>query len=216
MKNIKTVEDIFIWIDKNITIKEEDKNVYSVKDILRKKSGNSHSIANLTVDLLSSINIKGNKLVMIEYNDTCFTKNSLNSNNKASNETSTSGPPFIHTIVYYKYNNKIYWIENVWEEAKGINGPFNNEEDMYNNIRHLFYKPYVINSIAFIKIDNKNNKSISLNDYIKEAINVSNIKNKWLLLETAKVINPSVISHNLNSSQKSLAQFNRDGHSLLK
>lgn len=213
MKNIKTVEDIFIWNDKNITIKEEDKNVYSVKDILRKKSGNSHSIANLTVDLLSSINIKGNKLVIIEYNDT-ISINSLD-NSETYTKTSTSSP-FIHTIVYYKYNNKIYWIENVWGEAKGINGPFNNEEDMYDNIRRLFYKPYVINSIAFIKIDNKNNKSISLNDYIKEAINVSNIKNKRALLETAKKINIMVASHNLNSSQKSLAQFNRDGHSLLK
>lgn len=208
MKNIKTVEDIFIWIDKNITIKEEDKNVYSVKDILRKKSGNSHSIANLTVDLLSSINIKGNKLVIIDYDD-ITSINSLD-NNETDTETSTRSP-FIHTIVYYKYNNKIYWIENVWGEAKGINGPFNNEEDMYDNIRRLYYHIYyTIYNIAFIKIDNKINKSISLDNYVKEAINVSNIKNKRALLETAKVINTTVISHNLNKSPNALAQFNRD------
>ena len=81
-----------------------------------------------------------------------------------------------NTIVYYMKGGKYYWIENCIEKAIGINGPYNNldelEMDVEKNFEFIDKKK---NKLDFIPIYVIFSKPLSLDQYIKSIIRVEEV-----------------------------------------
>lgn len=115
----KNPQDISKWMQSNIRYSNFTK-LKSSQEVLDTKCGDCHSQCNLLIKLLRQLDIHGNKLFFIEYND-----------NESSNAMT-------HTLVWYRDDSKkVYWIENAWGGMKGVHGPYNSLSDLKQEIINI-------------------------------------------------------------------------------
>ena len=72
------------------------------------------------------------------------------------------------TCVYYTEKGKIYWIENVLDDAIGINGPYNSVDGLEEEIQKKFdYVNKEKDHLDFVPVYVKFHKPVTLDEYIK-------------------------------------------------
>lgn len=154
IKNINTPEELFDFMNKNITYgylgnnnkvyKENDPNfdkdwieeyiLESVDDILKTKVGNCWDQAEFEREWFEEHNYEYKTIyeqVMVDYNN----------------------PYPTHTFLIYKKNDKWYWFENAWESEKGIH-----EFNSLNDLLSCEYKRYINMLRTYDIKDNEINK----------------------------------------------------------
>ncbi len=82
-----------------------------------------------------------------------------------------------HSTTVIQYNDKWYWIESAWSNLKGVYGPYDTLEEIYQFIRETIYsdKPfYPCYWTVKDDISNMfNDEDICYNKYFIEALNIS-------------------------------------------
>ena len=145
-----TDEELMQWLEENITPCEFTTLMTPV-EVEKQLVGSSHDQAQF---ILAKMPYKynANAILVLE-------KNIDNKIVKAN------------TIVVYRKNDKYYWIENCIENAVGINGPYNDLEDLENDVSKKFeYINKDKDILDFIPIYVSFDKSVNLEEYIKNII----------------------------------------------
>ena len=75
-----------------------------------------------------------------------------------------------NTIVYYTKGGKIYWIENCIDKAIGINGPYDNIDDLETDVEKKYELLDKKNKLDFIPIYGYFDKPVSIDKYINSII----------------------------------------------
>lgn len=75
-----------------------------------------------------------------------------------------------NTIVYYTKGGKIYWIENCIDKAIGINGPYDNIDDLETDVEKKYELLDKKNKLDFIPIYVYFDKPVSIDKYINSII----------------------------------------------
>lgn len=182
--DISSVKDVNLFMSNNIKYSNFTK-LLSAKEVLNNKKGDCHSQCNLEIYLLNKLNIHGNKLFFIEYN---------------GNESTNA---MTHTLVWYKANNKIYWIENAWENMRGIHGPYDSISNLKDEIVNIHnkmpsskrYPKLKFASISYDKI------GCSLSEYVSNNLNKENIATESMTSDIDKNYEPK--------GTKSLSSFTK-------
>lgn len=97
----ETPQELQSWMKANISYAEFTK-LMSPEEVMTKKRGSCHDQAMFAYSCLKKMGYKPKLLFFITY---------------------ANGNPvgdMTHTLCYYEESNKIYWIENAWDGAKGI------------------------------------------------------------------------------------------------
>lgn len=97
----ETPQELQSWMKTNISYAEFTK-LMSPEEVMTKKRGSCHDQAMFAYSCLKKMGYKPKLLFFITY---------------------ANGNPvgdMTHTLCYYEESDKIYWIENAWEGAKGI------------------------------------------------------------------------------------------------
>lgn len=116
--DIKTVEQLHIWMSNNIEYEQHDRTgVYSYEEVLKNKKGHCYDQVEFEKVIFKKIGIKYGGLFMIEY--------------KEGEWPQGYGT---HSLLYYYEGNKIYWFENAWYDQRGIHGYYKSIDDLKDDI----------------------------------------------------------------------------------
>ena len=146
----ETDEELAEWMQDNI-ISSEFTKLMTPLEVEQQLTGSSHDQAQFIMEKLPS-KYNANSILVLE-------KNQAGKIVKAN------------TIVYYTKGGKLYWLENCMEKAIGINGPFDNLDDLEEEVSKKFdYINKNKDELDFIPIYVYFNSSVGLEDYINSII----------------------------------------------
>ena len=138
------------WLEENVTTSDFVKLMSPVQ-VEKELRGSSHDQAQFILAKLP-YKYNANAILVVEKN---IDDNILKS----------------YTIVTYRKGDKIYWIENAMPNALGINGPYNDLDELESDVLTKFdYANKAKDKLDFIPIYVKFNKPVDLKTYIKNII----------------------------------------------
>lgn len=145
-------QELSDWLQENITTCEFSKLMTSL-EVEKQLCGSSHDQAQFILEKLPNKYVSGSILILEK-----------NENDKILKS---------HTAVYYIKEGKYYWIENVLENAIGINGPFDSLDDLEMEIEKKFnYVNKKKDKLDFIPIYVLFSKPVTLEEYINSIISL--------------------------------------------
>lgn len=142
-------QELSEWMQDNINLSEFTQ-LMTPLEVEKQMIGSSHDQAQFIMEKLPS-KYNPNSILLLEKN--------LNGKIVKSN-----------TIVYYTKNGKIYWLENCINNAIGINGPYDNIDDLETDIANKYKMIDENNKLDFIPIYMYFDKPVSLDKYINSII----------------------------------------------
>lgn len=146
-KIFKTPEELSEWMQENV-IPSEFTTLMKPIEVEKEMTGSTHDQAQFMLDKIP-----------YEYNP-----NAILVLEKTKDDRIVKAM----TFVYYRKEGKIYWIENVLEDAIGINGPYTSIEAMETDIQSKFeFINKKKDHLDFIPIYVKFHKPVTLDEYIK-------------------------------------------------
>ena len=148
----ETDEELMEWLQDNV-VQTEFTTLMTPLEVEKQMCGSSHDQAQF---ILNKMPLKYNA-----YGILVIEKNNANKVVKSN------------TIVYYKKDDKYYWIENCIEKAIGINGPYNTLDDLEMDVEKKFaFVDKRKDKLDFIPIYVTFSNPVSIDQYIKAIINV--------------------------------------------
>lgn len=113
-------EDLLRYMKVNIKY-SEFKKLKTPEEVIKTKSGSCHDQVNLEYKVLSKLGYKPKILFFIAFKE----------------ESDVGG--MTHSLCYYEKDNKVYWFENSWEDAKGLR-KYNSLNELKNDIWKRYKK----------------------------------------------------------------------------
>lgn len=151
----ETDTELMEWLQENV-VKTEFTTLMTPVEVEKELCGSSHDQAQFILEKMP-LKYHAYSILVVE-------KNASNKVVKAN------------TIVYYTKEDKYYWIENCMEKAIGINGPYDNLDDLETDVEKKFdCVDKKKDTLDFIPIYVTFDKPLSLDQYIKSIVNVERI-----------------------------------------
>jgi len=119
--NIKTPEALFEWMKSNISYANYTK-LKSPEELYETRKGSCHDQSEFTYHALRKMHLDPGRLFVIEY------------------DPSSGKGGETHSFSYYVKKKKYYWLETAWGNNKGIHGPYDNLNDLKNEVKKRWDK----------------------------------------------------------------------------
>lgn len=151
----QTDDELAEWLQDNV-VTTEFTTLMTPLEVEKQLCGSSHDQAQLILEKMPR-KYNANSILVVEKNPSGKVVKS-------------------NTIVYYRKNEKYYWIENCMTKALGINGPYDTIDDLETDVAKKFEMVSKKDKLDFIPIYVIFSKPLSLEQYIKSIVNVEEVR----------------------------------------